>query len=269
MLGKGEVMRGSSTPPSLLCVHAHPDDEALWTGGTLARAADAGARTAVVTCTWAAGTRRAGELERALALLGAGPPRLLGYADSRVPESAPGSPRFCDAPLDAAVRQLTGHIREFRPDVVVTYDAYGGYGHEDHIHTHRVTTLAVEAAGQPQLYPEAGEPWRPRGRLLVTLPRSLVQRAWGQLFGTSEPADPAELLPGVPDGDISTTVDVGPWTDRKLAALREHASEAERGAGPALLDRLPTEVRDRVLSTEWYLQHPVAPVAQADAATLP
>ncbi|MCA2222037.1 PIG-L deacetylase family protein [Nonomuraea aurantiaca] len=100
------------TEPSLLCVHAHPDDEALWTGGTLARFADAGARTGVVTCTWTEGTRRVAELARSLDILGAGEPRLLGYADGNAGLSAPGAARFVDAPLDEAVGRLVGHIRE-------------------------------------------------------------------------------------------------------------------------------------------------------------
>nr|WP_328817123.1 PIG-L family deacetylase [Nonomuraea cypriaca] len=91
-----------------------------------------GARTAVVTCTWAAGTRRAGELERSLDILGAGKPRLLEYADARKPESAPGRLRFLDVPLGEAVGRLVEHIREFRPDVVLTYDAYGAYGMHAH-----------------------------------------------------------------------------------------------------------------------------------------
>lgn len=110
-------------PPSLLAVFAHPDDESLTAGGTLARHAAAGARTAVVTATWAADTPRAAELADALDILGAGRPRMLGYADSRVPRSAPGGPRLCDAPLDEAVGALVARIRDFRPDIVVTHDA--------------------------------------------------------------------------------------------------------------------------------------------------
>jgi N-acetyl-1-D-myo-inositol-2-amino-2-deoxy-alpha-D-glucopyranoside deacetylase len=134
--------------PSLLAVFAHPDDESLAAGGVLARHAAAGVRTAVVTATWAADTPRAAELADALRILGAGKPRMLGYADARVPSSAPGCARLCDAPLDEAVRRLVEHIRELRPDIMVTHDAYGGLpGHPDHVHTHRVTVLAAQAAG--------------------------------------------------------------------------------------------------------------------------
>jgi LmbE family N-acetylglucosaminyl deacetylase len=237
----------------VLCVHAHPDDEALWTGGVLARYADSGARTGVVTCTWAEGTRRTGELERSLDILGAGKPRLLGYADAHVPDSAPGSPRFCDAPLDESVSLLVGHIREFRPDVVMTYDGYGLYGHPDHVHAHRVTLAAVEAAGYPQLYPGTGEPWRPRHLYLATIPTSAVRTVWQDLFGAFP--DPGHTLPGVDDERIDATVDVGPWVDRKWSALLAHESETERGAGPAALATLPDETRRRLLATEWFIRH--------------
>lgn len=233
--------------PSVLCVHAHPDDEALWTGGVLARAADAGARTAVVTCTWAEGTRRVDELERSLNVLGAGKPRLLGYADARVPESAPGQ-RFCDAPLDEAVGRLVGHIRDFRPDVVITYDGYGTYGHEDHVQAHRVTLAAVEAAGYDQLYPTEGPPWRASTVYLATIPRSIVAAHWRHLPWAAGDVP----LPGVPDDRVTDTVDVSPWVDRKWTALREHESELTRGATMTRLAKLPAPVRDRLLATEWY-----------------
>jgi LmbE family N-acetylglucosaminyl deacetylase len=234
----------------VLCVHAHPDDEAIWTGGTLARYADEGARTAVVTCTWAAGTRRAEELGRALDILGAGKPRLLGYADARKPESAPGSPRFLDVPLDEAVGRLVGHIREFRPDVVLTYDGYGSYGHPDHVHVHRVTLAAVEAAGYDQLYPEAGEPWRPRALYLSTIPRSVVVSQWRAVFGTAP--EPGQTLPGVPDDQVTTHLDVARWAERKWAAMHAHESEVGRGASMTLLTGLPEEARAQLLSNEWY-----------------
>jgi N-acetyl-1-D-myo-inositol-2-amino-2-deoxy-alpha-D-glucopyranoside deacetylase len=152
-------------------VFAHPDDESLSACGLLARHATAGARTAVVTATWAPDTPRAGELAEALRILGTDEPRMLGYADARAPESAPGRQRFCDAPLDEAVRRLVAHIREFRPEIMVTHDAYGGVtGHPDHVHTHRVTVLAAQAAGLDQLYPDAAA--EPEAQGLSTKGRS-------------------------------------------------------------------------------------------------
>ncbi|MFE1558584.1 PIG-L family deacetylase, partial [Streptomyces sp. NPDC058734] len=161
--------------PSLLGVFAHPDDEALVAGGVLAQHSASGARTAVVTTTWAPGTPRAAELAGALAALGAGGPRMLGYADHRVPDSAPGRPRLCDAPLDEVVGRLVGQLRGFRPRIVVTHDAYGQLtGHPDHRHTHRVTVLAVAAAGLEHLYPEAGAPWQPHALYAATHPHSAL-----------------------------------------------------------------------------------------------
>ncbi|WP_219504182.1 PIG-L family deacetylase [Nonomuraea ceibae] len=235
---------------AVLGVHAHPDDEAIWTGGTLARFAAEGARTAVVTCTGAPGTVRAGELERSLEILGAGEPRLLGYGDARDAGAAPDAPRFVDVPLDEAVGRLVAHIREFRPDVVLTYDGYGSYGHPDHVHAHRVTLAAVEAAGYNQLFPEAGEPWRPRALYLATIPRSVVAAQWEAVFGA--PPEPGHVLPGIPDADVSVRLDVGPWAERKWAAMHAHESELRRGASLTMLTSLPEQARDQMLQNEWY-----------------
>ncbi|GAA1237110.1 hypothetical protein GCM10009578_092580 [Streptomyces rhizosphaericus] len=110
----------------MLGVFAYPDDESLLAGGVLAQHAAADVRTAVVTATWTAVSHRAPELAKALDVLGAGTPRLLGYADARTPASAPGGGvRLIDAPLDEAVGRLVSHIRAFRPDIVVGHDALG------------------------------------------------------------------------------------------------------------------------------------------------
>ncbi|MFI1223655.1 MULTISPECIES: PIG-L family deacetylase [unclassified Streptomyces] len=242
--------------PSVLAVHAHPDDECLFSGGVLARHAAAGARTAVVTATWAEGTHRAAELTRALAALGAGAPRLLGYADARVPESAPGRPRFLDAPLDEAVEAVVGHIRDLRPEVVITVDAYGGItGHPDHVHAHRVTALAVRAAGLPGLYPEAGDPWQPSALYLATHPRSAAV-AVGERLG--RPGTAAAALYCSEDAWITATVDVGPWLPQKLAAILAHRSEVARGAAPGLIAALSPAVQREVLGTEWYIRQDLA-----------
>ncbi|MFJ4538370.1 PIG-L deacetylase family protein [Streptomyces tibetensis] len=251
------------TAPSLLAVFAHPDDESLVAGGVLARHAAGGARTAVVTATWSAGTARAAELAEALRVLGAGPPRMPGYADARVPHSAPGRPRWCDVPLDVAVGELVAHLRDFRPEIVVTHDAYGNLtGHEDHVHTHRVTALAVHAAGLEHLYPDAGAPWQPSALYLATHPHSAA-RAWG---GHLAPVGKAVRT--VPDERVTATVDVTPWLDRKIPAILAHRTEVARGAAPGLIAALSAAERQRLLGTEWYIRHDLAPTAPAQTELL-
>ncbi|MEU1135128.1 PIG-L family deacetylase, partial [Streptomyces sp. NPDC005900] len=191
----------------------------------------------------------------AVRLLGAEGPRLLGYADGRVPESAPGRARWCDAPIDETVRELVAHIRDVRPEIVVTHDAYGGLsGHPDHVHTHRVTMLAAQAAGLEQFCPEAGAPWQPSALYLATHPHSAVA-AFADVIGTRR------AVFSVPDARIGAAVDVGPWLERKVAAVLAHRSEVERGALPALIASLAPDTRARLLSTEWYIRHELAPVA--------
>lgn len=219
---------------SVLGVFAHPDDESLSAGGLLARHADAGARTAVVTATWSTDSHRAPELADALAVLGAGEPRMLGYADARVPDSAPGRPRWCDVPLDEAVAALAEHVRDVRPDVVLTHDALGGVtGHEDHVHTHRAAVLAVAASGHPCTL------------RLATHPHAVAPML-RDLIGERRAAHT------VPDEDVVERLDVTAWLATKVAAVLAHRSEVERGALPGLVARMSPEEQALVLGTEWY-----------------
>jgi N-acetyl-1-D-myo-inositol-2-amino-2-deoxy-alpha-D-glucopyranoside deacetylase len=275
---------------TLLAVHAHPDDEAIATGGVLARAAAEGKRTAVVTCT--GGERgevagagfdplevqprlaevRADELARALVILKAGPPRLLGYRDSGMLGDAgnddPGA--FWQAPFDQAVGRLVGHIRALRPEVVVTYDGYGGYGHPDHIQTHRVALVAAEAAAWEPLYPETGEPWLTPKIYFATLPkgavatfnRLLAERALPSPFGEAVRAE--DIAVGAWERDITTVVDVRPWLGRKLRALRCHASQL---APESFFLNVPDELAELAFGREWFIRHRsdvVAPVPEDD-----
>jgi N-acetyl-1-D-myo-inositol-2-amino-2-deoxy-alpha-D-glucopyranoside deacetylase len=233
--------------PSLLAVFGHPDDESLVAGGVLAQHAASGARTAVVTATWAPGTHRAAELADAVRILGAGEPRLLGYADHRVPESSPG-PRLCDAPLDRVVEDIVRHIRSFRPEIVLTHDAYGGLtGHPDHRQTHRAVVLAMAAAGLEHLYPEAGEPWQPAALYAATHPHGAVADL-GPLLARVD-----KSVLSVPDELVDVVVDVRPWLVTKVGAIRAHRSQIERERPlPGLLSRLPDGERDRIIGTEYF-----------------
>ena len=262
---------------ALMCVHAHPDDEVIMTGGVLARAADEGIRTAVVTATGGelgeivgegmdpdeirprlAEVRR-DELAASLSILGAGEPRSLGYRDSGMMgtegNEEPGS--FWRAPFDEAVGRLVAEIRTFRPDVLVTYDAFGGYGHPDHIQTHRVALVAAEACAVGPLYPDTGDPWTVGKLYLGTIPRSFVAFANAELprYGLASPfgeeTDPDRLQIGTPDDEITTFVDVLPWLERKWAALRAHTSQI--GPGSFFLD-MPQELRESAFGRECFVR---------------
>ncbi len=161
-------------PLTLLTVHAHPDDEAIGTGGTMAAAVAAGHRVVLVTCTRGElgeivvpdlatpenhrrlGELRAAELEAAMAELGVTEWDNLGYRDSGMMGTLGNTdPRsFWRADLDQAIGRMTWMVRRFRPDVMTPYNEFGGYGHPDHIRTHQVAVGAFERAGDPAWYPE-------------------------------------------------------------------------------------------------------------------
>jgi len=237
-------------------VFAHPDDESLLAGGVLAQFAADGTRTAVVTTTWGENSSRAAELADALGLLGAGKPRMLGFADARNPSSAPGRPRLRDAPLDDAVGLLVEHVREFRPDIVVTHDALGQLtGHPDHRRTHQITSLAVGAAGLPHLYPEAGQPWQPRALYAATHPDSGVGELGPLLAGVGK-----NVL-CVPDEYVTTVVDVAPWAAVKWRAILAHHSQVARERSlPGILARLPEATRHEIIETEYFTRLTSGPV---------
>ena len=259
----------------LLCVHAHPDDEAIGTGGALARYAAEGVRTAVVTCTggergeiWnmdvestrpvLAAVRRA-ELEASLQILGAGPPRLLGYVDSGMvgTEGNDDPASFWRADLDEAVGRLVGHIREFRPDVVVGYDAFGGYGHPDHIQSHRVALLAVEASDVAALYPQTGSPWRVRKLYYSTIPKSYIVRVSAELVRMGLPSPfgeferPEDVPMGAFDDRVTATVDVGEQLATKMAALRVHISQLDASS---FFLNMPPQLEREAFGREWYVR---------------
>jgi LmbE family N-acetylglucosaminyl deacetylase len=231
---------------TLMAVHAHPDDEATGTGGVLARYAAQGVRTVLVTCTdggcgdgpggvkpgdpghdrEAVVRQRQAELQRSCELLQVSHLELLGYRDSGMmgwpTNDEPGA--FWGMDVETAARPLVGLIERYRPQVLVTYDANGFYGHPDHIMAHRITMAAAAATGvAAKVYHTAAA-----RSSLAALGETL--RAKGvDFFRADESDDKGEARPewGTPDELITTSVDVHAYTKVKLAALAAHGSQAD------------------------------------------
>ncbi|MER6033580.1 N-acetyl-1-D-myo-inositol-2-amino-2-deoxy-alpha-D-glucopyranoside deacetylase [Streptomyces sp. NPDC001835] len=254
----------------LLLVHAHPDDESINNGATMARYAAEGAHVTLVTCTLgergevippelrhltgaALGAHRRGELAAALRELGVTDFRLLGgagrYGDSGMmglPDNEdPGC--FWQADLDTAAGSLVEVILEVRPQVLVTYDDDGGYGHPDHIQAHRVAMRAAELAA------EQGH--RIQKVYWNRVPRSVAEAAFARLQDEL-PALPfakaASLadVPGVVDDErITTAVDGSAHAPAKAAAMHAHATQIEV-AEPYFA--LSNELAQPLFTTEYY-----------------
>ena len=243
--------------PRLLFVHAHPDDESITNGVTIAHYVASGAQVHVVTCTlgeegevigdqWAQlavdhadqlGGYRIGELTAALQALGVSAPIFLGgpgrWRDSGMVGTEPRSrQRFVDADEREAVGALVAIIRTLRPHVVVTYDADGGYGHPDHIHTHTVTTAAVASAGfEAGTADYPGKPWTVPKLYWTVFSISTFAAAWEALDRDDLLPEwmippPGELKFGYSDEDIDAVIEAAPDAcAAKTAALAAHATQ--------------------------------------------
>jgi len=247
--------------PTLMAVHAHPDDEVMSTGGVLAQAAEQGIRTVLVTCTGgeqgdgAGGAKpgedghdeqavrevRLAELRRSAEHLGIEHVELLGYRDSGMPGwPANEHPEaFRNIPVEQAARPLIALMERYRPDVVVTYDENGGYGHPDHIQAHRVAVHATEATGIPaKLY-------------YTAVPREQAREFFKRAREFSPDFD-FELPPdfGTPDELVTTIVDVSPYVAHKRKALEAHASQGDS----AFMRRLPAEVQRELFGQEAFVR---------------
>jgi LmbE family N-acetylglucosaminyl deacetylase len=228
---------------TLLCVHAHPDDEASSTGGVLRTYATQGVRTVLVTCTDGAlgddpdGTtpdahghdpmrvaaHRADELRVSADILGISRLEMLGYPDSGMdgwPQNdAPGS--FWSTPIDGPAERLADIFHEERPQVIVTYDENGLYGHPDHIQANRVTRAALERSGLTASLYYTAIPASAFARF-----RSIMEEAGIEAPGGGEGDDEAPRI-GRPDEDIGVVVDVAAAADAKFDALSAHSSQTE------------------------------------------
>lgn len=260
-------------PFTLIAFHAHPDDETLLTGGTLARAAADGHRVVLVTATAGEvglaaerqdlGRRRGRELEAAAAALGCQRVVHMGYPDSGWPSPGAGAAnrdgsrqRFADLDPRGPAERLAAILREERADVLTTYDVHGGYGHPDHVQVHRVGALAAELAGTPVLL-EATVDRDSLRRLASVLRRVPRLKALVPDDGFAESFTPRAA--------ITHRVDVRSSLGAKRAALRAHASQA--GGGDAVrtiaaLLRLPTPVLGLALGREWFVERGRTPAAR-------
>lgn len=218
-------------------------------GGTMAKAADAGEQVVVVSCTRGEvgqiynrddadeirptlGVVREAELADACRILGITGYEFLGYRDSGMmgtdDNDHPDS--FWRADFMEAVGRAVAHIRSYTPEVVTAYDAYGGYGHPDHINTHRIGTAAFYGAADVGRFPaeEYGDPWQPMKLYWTTWPRSRARLARQRAVAAGEmtPEEAAVEPPfGTPDAHITTWVDVREQVERKFAAILAHDTQ--------------------------------------------
>jgi N-acetyl-1-D-myo-inositol-2-amino-2-deoxy-alpha-D-glucopyranoside deacetylase len=254
---------------TLMAVHAHPDDEVFLTGGVIAKAAAEGIHTVLVTATRGEegeihdpdldpaeahhrlGAIREAELRRAVSILGVDELYFLGYRDSGMvgtPEND-NPHNFHHADPDEATARVVRLIRQTRPDVIVTYDERGGYGHPDHIATHRAVVAAFDAAADPERFPDPElAPWQPRKLYYGAFARSTFERMQ-RLFreanpeGSFEPPEEDYSSFTVPDEDLTTVIDVHPYLLQKQAALRAHRTQiAEDNPFLTMTDEIAQEL---------------------------
>lgn len=264
----------------MMAVHAHPDDESSKGAATMARYSAEGHDVMVVTCT--GGERgsilnpsyepadlasdpvamtavRRQEMAGAAEILGVRH-RWLGFVDSGLPEGDPTPPLpegcFAAVPLEEPTEALVAVVREFRPHVVVTYDENGGYPHPDHIRCHEVSMAAFEAAGDPDRFPAAGQPWQPL-KLYYShgFSRRRMQLFHEALIAAGEESPFTEWLarwdPSRPDvmERVTTQVQCGDYFEMRDGALRSHATQIDP---TSRWFSVPLEVQRELWPTEEY-----------------
>jgi LmbE family N-acetylglucosaminyl deacetylase len=248
-------------PYTLVTFHAHPDDEAIATGGIMARAAAEGNRVVLVVATRGElgevddgflspgetlADRRVIETERAAEVLGVARVEFLGYLDSGMDgeptNDAEGS--FWSADVDEAAARLAAILEAERADVLTVYDDHGNYGHPDHVQVHRVGVRAGALAGTPRVYESTLNRDHIK-RLMAARPDDLA-------VGDDAP-DPSQFDEmGSPESEITTTVDVRDFVDHKRAAMQAHASQISESS---FFLTMPDEAFREAFGWEWFIRH--------------
>lgn len=250
---------------TLMAVHAHPDDEVLTTGGVLAAAAAEGIRTVLVTCTngeqgdGPGGIKpgepghdearvreiRLEELKESVAQLGISDVELLGYSDSGMVgwEANQRPEAFANIPLEESAGRLAELMERYRPDVVVTYDENGAYGHPDHIQAHLITMAAIKAVRATGI---------PAKFYYTAISRTRIEEMFDFLRASGAEMGDFELPDdfGNADEEITTVVDVSPYVERKRKALEAHASQGEN----IFMLRLNEEGQQRAFGQEAFVR---------------
>jgi mycothiol S-conjugate amidase len=257
-----------------MAVHAHPDDESSKGAATMAKYVAEGVDVLVVTCTggergsvlnpkmdrpdvWAniAEIRR-GEMDAARAILGV-EQAWLGFVDSGLPEGDPLPPLpegcFALQDVEVAAGPLVRLMREFRPHVVTTYDEEGGYPHPDHIMTHKISVAAFDAAGDPERYPELGEPWQPLKLYYdIGFSKGKIMALHEAILDTGRESPYEEWLKRWEDRPdkgprITTRVECADYFPVRDDALRAHATQIDPDG---FWFHVPMEVQRRAWPTE-------------------
>jgi mycothiol S-conjugate amidase len=268
------VVRVTDERLSLLQVHAHPDDEASKGAGTTAKYAAEGVHNVLVCCTGgeagdilnpavehpgspeAMYELRMSELRESVRVLGYGSLHLLGYRDSGMPDTEDNArpDNFANAPLDEAVGRLVRIIREERPQVIITYrEDRSFYPHPDHIRVHEVTLPAFDRAGDPEAYPELGEPWQPLKLYYVSWSIARVKALHEAYLARGEESAYASWFERGFDNDrtddFTTLIDVGDYLEKRRAALLAHRTQVDP---EGFWMRLPDDVIREVFPWEEY-----------------
>lgn len=241
---------------TLVTFHAHPDDEAIACGGTMARAKAEGHRVILVSATGgehgevqegflgpqeSLATRRREEIEEAGAILGVDRVEMLGYVDSGMmgtPEND-ATDSFWQADRDEAATRLARILEQERADVLTVYDENGSYGHPDHIQVHRVGLRAAELAGTTKVY----ESVISREELQGHMKRVVA-------LGITPPINPDEFEMGVPQEQITTRVDVSDYLEIKRKAMAAHASQISE---ESFFLAMPADMFGQVFGVESYI----------------
>jgi LmbE family N-acetylglucosaminyl deacetylase len=249
---------------TLVSFHAHPDDEAIATGGVMRKAFEEGHRVVLVVATrgengevpegflndgeplW---QRRVVETEAAAKILGVSRVEFLGYVDSGMmgtdTNDAPGS--FWTAPVEDAAEKLAAILLAENADVLTVYDDNGGYGHPDHIQVHRVGVRAAELAGTPRVYQSTIN----RDQML----RGMAEmRERGEIEFDGPDVDPEAF--GKPEAILTAVVDVSAYLDQKREAMRAHASQISE---QSFFLSMPDDAFKHAFGTEWFIREGQGP----------